>query len=397
MYLETSLGISDYTTAIRKAVRNLADKGITGADYISATGRRTRNHIDVAVRRAVVTSTSQTAGKMQIQRAKEWGSNLVEVTSHSGARPDHAKWQGRIYSLEGETKEYPNLYKVTDYGSVTGLKGANCSHDFYPHFPGLSRQRYQPIDEAENAKVYEQSQQQRKLERDVREQKRRILAADEIGDAEGKAAAQMKLKAKEAELKSFTQATGRTRRTNRQQVMDFGHSQASQAVWEDNRAYSQHMRERGLEIAPKNVAKHRRLQYTNPPEYELQQKYLRSVDTGMLSPLSGYDNYKNLHTRVEKELVGATTVNGIVVSGQSDHFMERVIGTMSDPTHGGRSRSGVDVESIKKALRNGTPHTVKMTPDRKTGNLSPSQRFSTDACDVTINPATGALIQCNRA
>ena len=230
-YLETSLGVTDYNTAVKKAVRNLADKGITGADYISASGKRTRNHIDVAVRRAIVTSTSQAAGTMQIQRAREWGSNLVEVTSHMGARPTHAVWQGRIFSINGGTLQYPNLVDSTGYGTVTGLKGANCGHDFYPFFEGLSEQTYKPYNLEENAKVYEESQEQRKIERAIREQKRRILAADSIGDADGKTAAQLKLKAKEAELKQFIRDTGRTQRTNRQQVMDFGHSEAMKAVW----------------------------------------------------------------------------------------------------------------------------------------------------------------------
>lgn len=230
-YLETITGVTDYNTAIKKAVRNLADKGITGADYISAAGRHTRNQIDVAVRRAIVTSTSQTAGKMQIQRAQEWGSNLVEVTSHMGARPTHAVWQGRIYSINGGTMKYPNLVDATGYGTVTGLKGANCSHDFYPFFEGLSEQTYKPYNLEENAEVYEQSQEQRTMERAIREQKRRILAADATGDADGKTAAQLKLKAKEAELKQFIRDTGRTQRTNRQQVMDFGHSEAMKAVW----------------------------------------------------------------------------------------------------------------------------------------------------------------------
>lgn len=235
-YLETSLGITDYTTSIRKAVRNLADQGITGADYISAAGRRTRNQIDVAVRRAIVTSTSQTAGTMQIQRASEWDSNLVEVTSHAGARPSHAVWQGRIYSIKGSTPQYPNLAASTGYGTVTGLKGANCAHEFYPFFEGLSVQRYKPYDLEENEKIYEQSQRQRTLERDIRAQKRRILAADGIGDSAGKQAAQLRLKAKESELKQFIKDTGRTQRTNRQQIMGFGHSQASQAVWAQRKA-----------------------------------------------------------------------------------------------------------------------------------------------------------------
>ena len=235
-YLETSLGITDYNTSIKKAIVQLADHGITGANYISKMGKETHTHIDVAARRCIVTSTSQTAGVMQEERAKEWGSNLVEVTSHSGARPEHAKWQGKIFQLEGESSKYKNLRKVTGYGTVTGLKGANCSHDFYPFFPGISEQTYKPIPLEENAKVYEQSQQQRQLERDVRAQKRRVLTADAAGDAEGKTKAQLALKDKESQLKQFIKDTGRTQRTNRQQVNTFDHSQAMQAVWTKRKA-----------------------------------------------------------------------------------------------------------------------------------------------------------------
>lgn len=44
-------------------------------------------------------------------------------------------------------------------------------------------------------------------------------------------AAQLKLKDKEARLKAFNKQTGRTQRTNRQQVYQFDRSQASRAVW----------------------------------------------------------------------------------------------------------------------------------------------------------------------
>lgn len=238
-YLETSLGVTDYNTAMRKAVRNLADKGFTGARYISARGKETFAHLDVAVRRAIITSTAQTAGVMQEQRAKEWGSNLVEVSSHTGARPSHAAWQGRVYSLEGGTPKYPNLRASTGYGSVTGLCGANCGHFFFPFFEGLSERAYKPYDEKENEAVYKQSQQQRKLEREIREQKRRILAAENSGDAEGKKAAQLKLKDKEAKLKDFTRASGRYQRTNRQQADQFGRSEAQKAVWTKKKVETQ--------------------------------------------------------------------------------------------------------------------------------------------------------------
>lgn len=239
-YLETSLGVRSYTDAIRSAVRDLADKGITGITYKykDRGGReRTINYpVDSAVRRAVLTSTSQTAGKIQLERAKEWGSNLVEVSSHTGARPSHAEWQGKVYSLNGDTSKYTDFVTSTGYGTIEGLKGVNCSHEFYPFFEGISEQTFKPYDEEENERTYEQSQQERALERDIRQQKRRILAADAIGDEEGKLAAQLKLKEKEAKLSGFIDKTGRTQRKDRQQVHGFGHSEASKATWAKKKA-----------------------------------------------------------------------------------------------------------------------------------------------------------------
>lgn len=233
-YLETSLGVRSYNDSIRTAVRELADKGITGITYRRNNGQIINYPVDAAVRRNIITSTSQTAGELQLKRAEEWGSNLVEVSSHMGARPSHAVWQGKIFYRKGHPVEgYKEFESTTGYGTAEGLKGINCSHDFYPFFEGLSEQTYFPYDDDENAKAYEESQRQRKLERDIRQQKRRILAAEEISDEEGKLLAQIKLKDKEAELKSFLGGTGRTQRANRQQVMGFGRSQASEAAWAD--------------------------------------------------------------------------------------------------------------------------------------------------------------------
>ena len=235
VYLETSLGVRSYTDAIRSAVRDLADKGITGIKY-SKNGKTINYPVDAAVRRAVLTSTSQTAGKIQLERAKEWGSRLVEVSSHAGARPSHAEWQGRVYSLNGDTSKYPDFVSTTRYGEIDGLKGVNCGHEFYPFFEGLSEQTYEHYDEEENEQTYEESQQQRSLERDIRHQKRRILAADAIGDEQGKLAAQLKLKEKEAKLSGFIDKPGRTQRKDRQQVYGFGRSEASKATWANKKA-----------------------------------------------------------------------------------------------------------------------------------------------------------------
>lgn len=135
-----------------------------------------------------------------------------------------------------------------------------------------------------------------------------------------------------------------------------------------------------------SLEKFRQMKYNESKKFELLTDYKNSVANGMISPLSGFKNYKKLHGRIEKELVGMKTSNGIKISGQSKHFIERVIGTKEDPKTE-RPRSGVEIEDIRYALLYGQVRMRKRDPD--------SVKFVTDRCIVSINPNTGILIQCN--
>ena len=84
--------------------------------------------------------------------------------------------------------------------------------------------------------------------------------------------------------------------------------------------------------------------------------------------------------------MGLTTSNGIKITGQSKHFIERVFGTNLDPKTN-RSRSGVEINDIKDALLNGSVRIRKSDPN--------SIKFITDKCMVSVNPNTGVLIQTN--
>jgi hypothetical protein len=218
--LETSLGIRDYNTSVKLAMQKLAKEGITGMTYTSASGRTRSDRIDVAVRRATLTTMSQMAANVQLQRASEYGSNYVEVSSHFPCRPTHAKWQGKVYMIKGSSPEYPNLAEATGYGSVGGLCGANCGHNFYPFFPGLSERRFKQYDEEANRKAYGVSQKQRSLERDIREAKRDAMNAT---DDASRAAANKRIKDGQAKMRGFIDSTGRTRRRNREQELDVRH------------------------------------------------------------------------------------------------------------------------------------------------------------------------------
>lgn len=135
-----------------------------------------------------------------------------------------------------------------------------------------------------------------------------------------------------------------------------------------------------------SLEKFRQMKYNKPKEFDLLTDYKNSVENGMISPLSGFKNYKKLHGRIEKEIVGMKTSNGIEISGQSKHFIERVIGTKEDPKTE-RPRSGVEIEDIRYALLYGQVRMRKRDPD--------SVKFVTDRCIVSVNPNTGILIPCN--
>ena len=252
-YMQVSSGAFSYQDAIRTAVRNLAD---TGAYVTYPTGHRDR--IDVAVRRCMLTGVGQTSAAVSKTYAEETGCHLMELTAHSGARPEHARWQGQLVTLTGEdageTIDGLHVYTLHEigYGSGEGFKGWNCRHDWHAYYKGISKPNYTPeqikkLNEKNisyNGKKYtkyEISQMQRQGERNVRALKRRTLAAqaavENAPDEETKAVLQadyaanvVKLKDAEKQLKTFCSQTGQRRDTFREQVDGFGRSAAQKAV-----------------------------------------------------------------------------------------------------------------------------------------------------------------------
>lgn len=252
-YMQMSSGAFSYQEAIRMAVRNLAD---TGAYITYPTGHKDR--IDVAVRRCILTGVGQTAAAVAKQHAESAGCYLMELTAHGGARPEHARWQGQLVSLNGKdvgkTIDGLRVFSLSDigYGDGAGFKGWNCRHNWHPYYPGLSTPNYTPeqikqLDaktiayNGEKYTEYEVSQMQRAGERKVRALKRRTLAAQEAvkaaSDDETRAvleseyaATAAKLKGFERELNDFCKQTKRRKDTFRMQVNGFGRSEAQKAV-----------------------------------------------------------------------------------------------------------------------------------------------------------------------
>lgn len=258
-YMQVVSGAFDYNTAVRTAIKDLAQKGIASITY---PGGHT-DYLDVAVRRAVLTGVSQTTGKMQEQMADDAGCDLVETTAHNGARPEHAQWQGKVFSRSGTSKKYPDFKSSTGYGTGAGLKGWNCRHDFFPYFEDMpnaySEEKLQWLNNKEveyngvKMTEYEASQKQRAMERRIRASKRELAGYDAgIKESDSESLKEelqrafnrksVVLKKQEASLKDFCNQTGLRRDRAREQVsahfdsdkgktVAFDKSVSQKAVW----------------------------------------------------------------------------------------------------------------------------------------------------------------------
>ena len=167
IYNRVLSGASGYTSAFAEAIDKLASDGL----FITYPSGH-RDTIETATLRCVRTGVSQATAQIQLSRMDELGVDLVVVSSHMGARPDHEVWQGKIYSRSGSNRKYPDFISSTGYGTGAGLCGWNCRHSFSPYFEGMDNP-FLMYDTDENREAYEQSQQQRAMERAIRKTKRR--------------------------------------------------------------------------------------------------------------------------------------------------------------------------------------------------------------------------------
>ena len=182
-YMEVSTGVKSYTKSIVDTIKELSEEG---AVITYPSGRNMS--LESAVRMNIITGVNQTCGKLQELRADEVGWDLMELTAHSGARPEHVIWQGKIVSRSGQ-KGYLSLDDI-GYGTATGFKGINCRHDWSPYLKGSTRAYAQKeLNKWKTEKVtynrkeismYEATQKQRYFERKIRQDKKDLKAQQAI-------------------------------------------------------------------------------------------------------------------------------------------------------------------------------------------------------------------------
>ena len=398
-------GVEARQQAVRRCIRQLNDKGIPA--FVDKRGREwtPEAYVNMAMRN----TARSTAEEVQDARIRDAGCNLIQIDSHSGARPKCAKDQGKIFDLNngsGYTEDlhgkkiryYP--WKSSSYGEPDGILGINCRHHKWPFIPGVNVQRYFPTEDMDaNDKLYKQTQVQRALERDIRKQKRECMMLDVAGDQDGFEEAAVKLKSKEAQLKDYVDKNGQLhRRRDREQVVGFDKTVSAGAVSAAQKNYKNWAKSIGAETGPKNLAGYYELKYNDSKESRLYKGYVKAVKSGNISPLVGYDNFKKYHADLEKGFIGMVTVDGKEIRGITAHFTDRMFGThewVNDPSPDQEERfkdfnhKAPSVEDVKDALLN--PKKIGPINTRKDGNRS--QVYFGKKANVSYNPDTKELVQ----
>lgn len=237
--MQIQSGAISYNQAIKSAVQQLAG-GLKVVNYESGHV----DNIDVAARRAVMTGVNQICDQYTNQSAEYLETRYFEVSAHSGARDkpgaspwsSHKDWQGKVYYQSESGKPdplglYDDLVETTGYGYVDGLTGANCRHHKYPFVPGVSERTYtdeqlEHIDDGlgctfdgKTYTAYEATQMQRRIERQIRAQKKLRNAYKEAGLSEDATAANIKLRRINAEYSRFSKAAGLPEQPERLKVL----------------------------------------------------------------------------------------------------------------------------------------------------------------------------------
>lgn len=222
---EVVTGVSAWNQAMRGAVDRMISNGLTG--FIDHGGHHWSPEAYVAM--DIRTTMFNTARAAIWELNESYGNDLYQVSSHNGARPLCYPWQGKVISRSDAVREVEDLdgnrihvyaQSETSYGEAAGLFGVNCKHYPMTFIPGVSTIKGEPQDPEENEKTYELSQQQRGLERKLREEKLQLNALKAQGAPENEIRAQQaKVAQASDDIRVFCDETGRTRRRSREAVL----------------------------------------------------------------------------------------------------------------------------------------------------------------------------------
>lgn len=231
-FMQVSTGVLDYNTAIRRACNALAQRGIQTINYDSGV----RTSLEAAIRRNMMGGLGLMVENITKKNHDDLGCDGWEISAHANSAPDHEPIQGRQYP----DKEYERLNSSLKRRIGT----LNCGHNASPIILGVNQSQYTKSElekfRADNEKgvdyegkhfntVYEATQYQRRMERAIRAEKRKIIIAENQPDKENLQSQQIRLQTLKQRYQDFCRKTGLRTEDERLFVSGFGKKQAAKA------------------------------------------------------------------------------------------------------------------------------------------------------------------------
>ncbi|TWW13607.1 hypothetical protein LABALGNA3A7_05300 [Dellaglioa algida] len=178
-------GLKTPDKAISDTIYKWMDKGIPSS-FIDKGGHTWG--IESYVRMVVNTTTRNTYHEIRMEGMDRYGIETCLMSSHAAARPACAPIQGKIVYMRPRQSgdKYPSVYDH-GYKEPAGVAGINCHHTFTPWDPDINIIRDvekvpSPDEAIKNSDIQAK---QRQLERQVRQYKRKLNVAKELGDEQG--------------------------------------------------------------------------------------------------------------------------------------------------------------------------------------------------------------------
>ena len=170
----TAAKVASGTITVRDAVRQeldqFASRGITC--FVDKAGRAWE--MSTYAEMATLTAIERATVQGYVDTMQSYGYDLAVISSHVGACPICAAWQGVIVSVSGNDKNYPSLADAEG----SGVFHPRCLHHLSTYHEGITKgTRSKPRAVQPPNVGYSTRQRQRALERSVRQWKRRMAVA----------------------------------------------------------------------------------------------------------------------------------------------------------------------------------------------------------------------------
>ena len=366
--LSTAIGAEARTQAVRKAVEMVVSQGITG--YIDAGGHKwsPEAYINMDIR----TTVHNAAVQGQKARSADYNVQTFQISSHAGARPLCAPYQGKFYSWDGSegfiTDLYGNTYHYegignTTYGQPAGIFGINCGHRPVTFVDGYSRPRFEPTEDwKENQKQYELSQKQRYLERQIRDEKTKALCYDAAGDKEAFKKSAERIKEKTANYKDFCKANNLTQRPSNTQVYGYNKSMAGKvnAVKAQSKSPIKKAQTSVYDTFSAKPVRPNKSDFADYDQYLIaRDKYKTELDKWNTSIKDWYDNNIGNHSMSADEFTEWATAKGLKVDSSIRNMNESALYAYSKQ-YDKLSNDFPIVTEYHQQI--GTPFQIKYTP-----------------------------------